>query len=407
MAKYIKIFVINLAVLAVLLELLSFIYVRTDGAKDYWFKQTPTYFEVLSDSTLNFHKVLNTFDTIFISDPLAPRVIDTLYPWCTWHPINVTHRGQSDCFDVNYAFDSLGVRGSTPEKNNNNTIIFLGDSFTEGYGLNTDSTISERVKKASQLPVINLGCSGAFGTTQMSLVYDYFSNKYAHNRLYILLFLNNDFIDNNLDKHASTFKKRYRPYRVLKGDSSLIVYKGSMQNSELTWEHFNKMKNSRYFKLKRNFPDAETFIKRIFRLSYSNRAYLLLRKVIPNELLYSQNDLNILKYDMKNIIATAHKSNVKSITFINLPSLQLFDIISRTKSVEKKYLELEAVLKNEVEEHGARYASFYNYVTKKEINYWQMFFDCDAHYSNYGTHVLNDFISNNIEINRNEVETDY
>ncbi len=380
-----------------LVELISAIFINAKQPIIGSYEQIPTYWDIITDQQKTFHQVLFGNGDTLTSQPISPRNIDTAYPWCTWHPVNRIHREKYACFDVLYKFNSYGTRGSLPEPTDTNCILFLGDSFAEGYGLAEDSTIEERLHKTLQRPVLNLGTSGHFGSTQMSLVYESFAKKFRHKEVCVLLFLENDFMENDVQSHYKNFPHRYRPYRVLtENDSSKIVYRGSIDSTLFSWQHFNAI----FKTVIPIFPPNETFISKLSKLTYTRRLLHLLTSnakknsasnIVPPELDASPNDLAILELDMDAIVreANMHGANV---TFINLPSKYLMTCTKKSDTIAEKYLKLEQQLTQLAEKKNAHYLSFYNYLIKNKVGEQSLFFPCDGHYSNSGEAHLSQFL---------------
>lgn len=115
-------------------------------------------------------------------------------------------------FDFTYSNNSLGWRGRREyraEKQTTYRLLFLGDSFTYGLGVNDDQTFAAQVEKiltADRLSVetMNAGCPGK-GTDYELKVFDTVGRKF-HPDLTVLCFFCNDFQDNeraeyyNIDK---------------------------------------------------------------------------------------------------------------------------------------------------------------------------------------------------------------
>ncbi len=381
MKRYLKLIVINAIILIFLLEITSYIYFRIypDRLDNY---RVPTYLDL----------VLNKREKY--TYPNSPRVIDTLYTWCTWHPVNTTFRHTGECFDVVLNYNSLGTRGILPDPNDNNTILFVGDSFVEGWGLEEDSTISERMRRLTNKQVLNLGVGGDIGTTQMSLIYDEFSETFKHKDVFVMFFLRNDFNDNNIDKHLNN---RYKPYRILlENDSSMIVYRGSIDSTLFSWSHFYSE-----VKLQSEVFNEANVLVRLMRPTYSYKLLKFIKSIVlykpvesldrPGELTYDENDLKIIETDLHQILSTAGENNA-NVYMMNLPSRDLFNSTGKSPVMSEEYKMLEKNLSNIVSGQGGVYLSFYDYIIEQKIDPDILFFTCDPHYSNYGVSILTDFI---------------
>lgn len=392
MKKAVKNILINIAVFFLLFEIVSVLYIKIKKPVDERYDQIPTY--------LSF-SFKDSYDTL--TDPISPKVIDTAYPWCTWHPLNSVHRQASQCYDVILRFNELGTRGQIPPPDDSSTIFFVGDSFAEGFGVQEDSTVPERIKKTLNKPVLNLGTSGSIGTTQMNLIYKYFARKFTHKKVYVLLFLSNDFTDNDIRDHDSEYTGRYRPYRVFNGDSSSIIYKGDINSTPLSWKEFEKHKAAKFTKLKKYsiksfFKTEGNFLSKLTQLTYSRRFISFILGSIknkpsktPRELGYDSTDWKILNTDIRDITKTADSLGA-TVTFINLPSR---DILQLSKNEAEKYRAVETKLTESVSNAGGRYLSFYDYLSSAKTRVEEMFFTCNNHYSDYGNRLLTEFILKN------------
>jgi lysophospholipase L1-like esterase len=117
-------------------------------------------------------------------------------------------------FDFAYSNNSLGWRGSREYREDRQVkyrVLFLGDSFTYGIGVNDDQTFAAQVEKLLtadnlSVEVMNAGCPGK-GTDYEVKLFDKVGRKF-HPDLTVLCFFCNDFQDNeraqyyNIDKRG-------------------------------------------------------------------------------------------------------------------------------------------------------------------------------------------------------------
>jgi hypothetical protein len=105
-------------------------------------------------------------------------------------------------FTFRYSNNSLGWRGSweyRPVKQTEYRVLFLGDSFAYGTGVNDDQTFAAQVEKALSerhlsVEVLNAGCPGK-GTDYELKLFQTVGYKF-HPDLTVLCFFSNDFEDN-------------------------------------------------------------------------------------------------------------------------------------------------------------------------------------------------------------------
>lgn len=389
---------LNLVLLVFLLEIVSVIYIEISRPAKY--AKYPTYLRFTLE---------DVYDTANQVNPISPRIIDTLYAWCTWHPKNTIHRQVSECFDIMMKFNHLGSRGQVPPHESHETILFLGDSFAEGWGMDEDSTLPERVGRILNKPVLNLGCSSV-GSTQMSLIYETFADSFRHKDVFVMLYLENDFTDNNVRMHMRMFNNRFRPYRIIKENAeSEIVYKGSQAHTECSWEYFHNEKKRNFAKVRKVglknflFDNGKLSLKRVTQLTYSRRVLHLVKAVFqddnywekPREFIFDTQDWRILEYDVLSIIRIAKKAGAR-VTIMNLPSRNLLRQTNSSHELKKNYLDLEEKLNELATAENSRYLSFFNYINNNNVPLDSLFFPCDPHYSDAGTALLAEFITKNL-----------
>ncbi|MFC1730865.1 SGNH/GDSL hydrolase family protein [candidate division KSB1 bacterium] len=117
------------------------------------------------------------------------------------HKKNFTAIRKSVEFTMRCHLNSLGFRGPEPKSFPNTPILFIGDSYTEGYGVNDGEEFPELVRisinennKNNRIPVVNAGI-GNTGTAHWIKFLTLEGEKY-NPRYIILQFSGNDFLDN-------------------------------------------------------------------------------------------------------------------------------------------------------------------------------------------------------------------
>ena len=397
MKSAIRLILINLLILAIFMELGSMAYIHF-AKPDIGYKSTlPTYIDFSwKDSFVTKH------------DPLSPHFIDTTYPWSTWHPRNAVYRHKMSCFDVLMHFNDEGIRGKVPPRDDSSTVLFLGDSFTEGFGLPEDSTLSGLMAGYWGVPTLNLGVSGHIGTTQHSMIYEHFGPKFKHKNVVVQLYLLNDFLENDVRKYESAFQgTRYRPYRADTSTPEQIVYKGSLADNQYSWAKYFEFRAKGNRKLvKYGLPGffreyGDNIFQKLFSLTYINRMMFVMKnrmasgkaksEQVPPELKYDAYDLRLMEYDLKRIIATAERFGA-SVTFFNIPSDAMFRQAGQDPAIHSRYLELERHLDSVIGGGRHRYLSFYQQVRAEKLPIDSLFFSCDPHLHGRGMNRLARFL---------------
>src|SRR5262245_19889816 len=108
-------------------------------------------------------------------------------------------------FQIHYSINSLGFRGAEPRGFPEHPILFLGDSFTEGYGVSDGEEFPELVQRAltkrygkQAPPVVNAGI-GNTGNGHWVKLLRREGQRFAP-RMVVLQMTGNDFLDNVLEQ---------------------------------------------------------------------------------------------------------------------------------------------------------------------------------------------------------------
>ncbi len=170
--------------------------------------------------------------------------------WGSWHKPNFKDRHESRCFSVDYKSNNIGARDNEnyQEEKKSNSIILLGDSFAEGFGVNFDDTFHQQLEKKIDKNILNFGSAGHFGPLQSHIIYEKLAKKYNHDEIIFMFFPHNDFLDNNWDYWKRKVRKfRNRPYLIEneKNNEYEIFYPSTDNNVSLFLRDFifNDFKN--------------------------------------------------------------------------------------------------------------------------------------------------------------------
>ncbi len=129
-----------------------------------------------------------------------------------WHKKLYQGKKYTPEFVMNFSTNSFGFRGAEPNSFPVNSILFLGDYFSEGFGVNDGEEFPERVRKwlhdiekKHQTPVVNAG----MGNNGNGLWIKFLTREGARYNpsLIVLQILSNDF-DNNINEQKYKFDKK-------------------------------------------------------------------------------------------------------------------------------------------------------------------------------------------------------
>ena len=143
--------------------------------------------------------------------------------WGAWHAQSSTYRLSTACSEVLMEFNEVGARDSSFTNLSDGSIILLGDSFAEGFGVSQNNTSQYLIENELDIPLLNFGSAGSFGPLQEFLIYKH-HQKFPHQGLIVYVLPANDFTDNDSLFWNDISQLRYRPYFNQKGNPLTPYY---------------------------------------------------------------------------------------------------------------------------------------------------------------------------------------
>jgi hypothetical protein len=131
-----------------------------------------------------------------------------------WHVPNAQLVHPRACFSALYESNAVGARDRDRERAADSPrVIFLGDSFAEGWGNEAEQRLSNRLEEATGIEHLNFGMS-FFSPYQSLLVYRHLAKTFEHSAVMLAVLPENDFVDMDLDlaMESPDYTYRYRPY---------------------------------------------------------------------------------------------------------------------------------------------------------------------------------------------------
>ncbi|MBZ0264025.1 hypothetical protein K8I28_05095 [bacterium] len=167
----------------------------------------------------------------------TPLWVDVNPDWGVWHLPNTHNRQIRAEINAPYYYNEIGARDfDHPESSTKSRYLLLGDSFAEGYGVDTTNRFSNILAAKLETPILNFGTSGNFGTTQARLLYENLATSYDHEVVIMTILPENDFTDDDFSFGQEFFSNRYRPYLVPSDDSysdfSIQYYLADLKKSD-------------------------------------------------------------------------------------------------------------------------------------------------------------------------------
>ena len=349
--SWIKTLPISMLIAVITFEFFSFIATKLDlfivnQTPGIYLTGSPNYSWLIDDSRTEFHS------------------------WGAWKKPNSTTRQRSSCFDVEIKANELGARDDSFSDVPKNSILLLGDSFAEGYGVEHNQTSQYLIEEKTGRNVLNFGTAGSFGPLQQLLIYKELARELPHSSVLIYVLPANDFNDNDSEALGGSraTRLRYRPYFSTKG------------NPLKPWYFDEAKKNREYPK-----PSLIRRFKRILvHYTWSANAlrtasYLLnYRYVNPGSYYLKASELQ-----QKNLLL-AHTEIVRlagtrPVTFVIIPARQdIIELMSNDGAVNYKNQYWYQGLKSlAVQSNGG----FVDLLDSIPPNYLELFHSCDDHWS--------------------------
>ena len=232
-----------------LIEVVCFIFIKT--------KFTSAHFP-----TFQFHYHYTSYDF-----PIA----EINSAWGTWHYPGI-YTEQKQCFKSVYHINSFGARDKERVKNTDtNRVIFLGDSFIEGYGLSAEDRLTNILEKSLHKEVLNFGC-GYFTPTQSAILYDSLAKQFSHNTVVLGILPFNDLAADDTSFHEQDGFIHYQPYfQGTNPDYHLMYREDHLSKSTFNRQGYYDLQNNTKARIKRGLKEF-TFWYNIYRFIETNKS---------------------------------------------------------------------------------------------------------------------------------------
>ncbi len=105
--------------------------------------------------------------------------------------------------------------------------------------------------------------------------------------------------------------------------------------------------------------------------------------------------MDILAYDMGQVMDIAEKHDAR-VTFINLPGQRLLERLKKHQEDRKAYLALEEKIGSIANRGRHRFLSYFKEIERRQPDLKEVFFSCDAHYSEHGAGMVAGFLADHV-----------
>ncbi|TAG62473.1 MAG: hypothetical protein EAZ26_12340, partial [Runella slithyformis] len=159
--------------------------------------------------------------------------------WSTPYDSSFRTRPAGDSIKISYnAFGARDKQRSTHKSSTKKRIIVIGDSFVEGYMLDTAQRLTNLMERATNCEHLNIAINGT-GLITYFLEYKYLAKRFEHDVVMIGILPANDFEVHSENDEMSLFDSPiYRPYwrKVSKGNYELKYSLASINQSIASYE---------------------------------------------------------------------------------------------------------------------------------------------------------------------------
>lgn len=295
----------------------------------------------------------------------------------TIHLPNHKYRQKKTCYDVLYESNSYGFRDVERIKESaKKRVLAIGDSFIEGYGVNTENRLSNLLESNTEIPHLNFGVSGNFGPVQYYLLYKSLAVNFSHDAILIGLLPSNDFIDDDYEFCKKVGSNRYKPF--LDGNYpnyEIVYYLDSLHKSKASPKKQNIVK-----KVLKNFTytyNMTLYLRSKSLLLTTPDSEIISQDKIPSYFNFTAAQLDRLKYVLEQIQILAKNKKVMLVSIPNYNEVKLYK--------ENQNNPLGKVLTSFCKKNNIDYLDLLPLQSKLNENELQShFLSCDGHWSKKG-----------------------
>lgn len=219
----------------------------------------------------------------------------------TIHLPNDEYRQKKYCFDVVYESNSKGFRDAERDViGDTKRVVALGDSFTEGIGVQVEDRLTNLLEQETNIPHLNFGLAGNFGPTQYFMLYKTVARKYSHEAILVSILPSNDFIDDDYEIALKVGGDRYQPFLDGKYPNYELVYHADSIHKSRA----RPQKQGRIHKVLKNFSysyNMYRYMRVMQKVQAIPQDKLLDASKVPSYFNFSEKQFNRMRYSIETI----------------------------------------------------------------------------------------------------------
>jgi hypothetical protein len=314
------------------------------------------------------------------------------FEWGGWHNASITSIHEGACFTTYYKSNNLGARDDEfYERKDKKRIVLIGDSFAEGFGVESSKTVASLLERTTEYEVYNFGSTPDIGPVQYNILYKRLAKKYEHDILIIFFLPINDFNDNDYH-HWQLLKRniaaenfeRFRPYWKKIGENTYDYFipeqaiKTNDQYSEIMPFRTFFMHNFWFY----NVYQALEFYYKIYKLSYLSGVPI--GAILDSSNGYSgyfdatEEQQKAAVWFIDDLISS---SDAKKIFLVSIPARSDYKQLKAGRSVDEMFWYKSF---NSAAYRLNKDVTFVDLSKIEQKNSNDLFLPCDAHWGNAG-----------------------
>lgn len=251
--------------------------------------------------------------------------------WGPWHKKNYKDQHTSRCFDVEYLSNNIGARDNNDYlEEEPASIVLIGDSFAEGYGVHLYNTFSKIVENKKKR-VLNFGVAGA-GPRNEYLLKKNLIDKFKYDEIIYMFLPDNDFINYDLKYNTRYLNNKNAIYinNTLDVLARFTYTYNTLRSAKYLYYDLIKFKNYKVKSYrsyshndKASIDSSLFYVKKILNSNNDVKKSIIIIPRIEDIIKFHENKDYKEYYWYKNLKLIADENNVK---LIDLLDYSLFEV---------------------------------------------------------------------------------
>lgn len=342
--------------------------------------------EVFSLIASNFGLLVFNDRPSYSSEGSLAEITTEEEPWGAWRQPETVARFTKPCFDVEVRTNEVGARDDSFTDSAENSVIILGDSFAEGYGVGHSYTAASHLETLTGREFLNFGMSSNFGPLQQLIIYEQLAYDFSHEKVLVFVLPRNDFSDNER-RYWAHESHRFRPYY---GDAKSPLSPFYFAGAEKTSRGPNFIDHAKGLLLR--YTWSSNTLRTVIHLSngkYSGSESRNLSSYLTPSVSEQQN--LVLAYQ-----AIVERAGSRAVSFVVIPDLN--DIEQFKAGNVPKGARVSAYwyqnLRSLAEDSGGEFVDLLDHIPQ---DVERLFHSCDGHWSENGNRWAAEVVSEMVD----------